>query len=74
MSRLLAVSVAAVAACACLVVTSAPAAAQPRAVLAFLPQAENPPVDPSFPRASILELLDAHPELSLGLCSACSES
>ncbi len=67
MSRL----AAAAAAAALFLVCAAPAAAAPRAVLAFLPAAEGPPASElAFPRPSVLELLDAHPELSLGLSSA----
>jgi hypothetical protein len=70
MLRPLAVWVAALAACALLAVTAGPAAAQPRAVLAFLPAPEKPQVDPTVPRPSVLDELNAHPELSLGLSSA----
>jgi len=70
MSRPLAAWIAAAAIGACLTLNAAPAAAQPRAVLAFLPAAEQPPADTTLPRPSVLDQLDAHPELSLGLSSA----
>jgi hypothetical protein len=66
MSRLAAAAVAA----AWMLIAAAPAMAAPRAVLAFLPAAENAPAQLALPRPSVLELLDAHPELSLGLSSA----
>lgn len=70
MRRPFAALVAALAACALLAVTAQAAVAQPRAVLAFLPAPEKPQVDPTVPRPTVLQELDAHPELSLGLSSA----
>jgi len=50
---------------------AAPAsAAEPRAVLAFLPVSEVPAKDPTLPRQTILDQLDQQPQLSLGLAGA----
>jgi hypothetical protein len=48
---------------------AAPAAGR-RAILAFLPVDESPPKDPTLPRQTILDQLDAREELSLGLTGA----
>ncbi len=75
MSRLrLAAVVAALAMSTLLALSAAPAFSAPRAVLAFLPAADNAPstVPGGVPQArrKILDILDAHPEMSLGLSSA----
>ena len=71
MSRLrLAALVVVVATAASSLCAAAPAVARPHVVIAFLPVDESPQKDPTLPRPTIIDTLDARPQLSLGLMQA----